>query len=104
MKINVNSMSRNELLKLQRDVEKALSGMEKKHKEDAKKALEDAAKKFGFTVDELVGKKKRGARAKSAPKYANPADKKQTWSGRGRQPAWVKQGLAKGKTLDDFAI
>jgi DNA-binding protein H-NS len=27
-----------------------------------------------------------------------------TWSGRGRQPGWIKEALAKGKGLDDFLI
>ena len=104
MKIDVNSMSRNDLLKLKSDIEKALANLEVKHKADAKKALEEAAKKFGFTVDELVGKAKGAPRSKGAPKFKNPADPKQTWSGRGRQPAWIKDGLAKGKKLEDFAI
>jgi DNA-binding protein H-NS len=38
------------------------------------------------------------------PKYRNPANPKQTWTGRGRQPGWIKDGLAKGKKLADFAI
>ena len=39
--------------------------------------------------------KKRG---KIAPKYRNPADHSQTWSGRGPQPRWFKAALRKGKT------
>jgi DNA-binding protein H-NS len=34
---------------------------------------------------------------KVAPKYRNPADKSQTWSGRGRQPVWFREALRKGK-------
>ena len=29
-------------------------------------------------------------RAKVAPKYRNPSDANQTWTGRGRSPAWVQ--------------
>src|SRR5689334_20704154 len=44
-------------------------------------------------------KKRSGAkRGKVAPKYRNPADHSQTWSGRGRQPRWFKAALRKGKT------
>jgi DNA-binding protein H-NS len=96
-------MSRGDLVKLKADVEKALVNLEQKHKSDAKKAMEDAAKKFGFSVEELVGKQKT-TRSKSAAKYRNPADPKQTWSGRGRQPGWIKEGLAKGKKMSEFAI
>ncbi|MEW7847626.1 H-NS histone family protein [Massilia aurea] len=34
-------------------------------------------------------------------KYRNPADPAQQWSGRGRQPGWVKAWVASGKSLED---
>jgi len=37
-----------------------------------------------------------------APKYQNPANATQTWSGKGKQPHWVEQALAQGKTLDSL--
>ena len=49
-------------------------------------------------------KKKGMKRAKVAPKYRNPADKSQTWSGRGRQPRWFKAALRKGKTERSLLI
>ncbi|MEM8513736.1 DNA-binding protein H-NS [Massilia sp. MP_M2] len=33
--------------------------------------------------------------------YTNPDDPAQQWSGRGRQPAWVKAWIAAGKSLED---
>ena len=36
------------------------------------------------------------------PKYQNPDNATQTWSGKGKQPQWVEQALAKGKTLDSL--
>ena len=65
------------------------------------------AKAHGFDISELFGGRGKGkARAKSTvkPKYRNPANADQTWSGRGRQPAWVKEALAKGKKMDDLAV
>lgn len=41
---------------------------------------------------------------KVAPKYANPEDSSQTWTGRGRKPAWVVAALESGKSLDDILI
>ncbi|MCU0910814.1 MAG: H-NS histone family protein [Rhodobacteraceae bacterium] len=104
MKIDLAGLSKAELQKLQADVEKALSNIDQKKKEDAKKAAEEAAKKFGFSLDELVGKTRGKAAKVSAAKYRNPANPKQTWTGRGRQPGWIKDGLAKGKKLAEFAI
>ena len=39
-----------------------------------------------------------------APKYANPANKADTWSGRGRKPRWFSEALAKGKKPEDLAL
>lgn len=36
------------------------------------------------------------------PRYRNPDDASQTWSGRGRQPKWVAEALAAGRTLDEL--
>lgn len=45
-----------------------------------------------------------GERAVVAPKYRNPENSDETWSGRGRQPRWLVAALKKGKKLRDFAI
>jgi DNA-binding protein H-NS len=38
------------------------------------------------------------------PKYRNPADPSQTWSGRGAAPQWVADRLAAGGKKEDLAI
>ncbi|MES2193616.1 MAG: H-NS histone family protein [Pseudomonadota bacterium] len=38
------------------------------------------------------------------PKFRNPAQPQETWSGRGRQPHWVSDLLATGASLDDCRI
>ena len=103
MKVNLKGVSEKELKKLQSDVEKALAKLAEGKRADALKAAEAAAGKFGFSLSDFVGtpaKKKK----KVAPKYCNPADKSQTWSGRGRQPIWYKDALAAGKAPEDLAI
>ena len=37
-----------------------------------------------------------------APKYQNPNNAAQTWSGKGKQPHWVAEVLAQGRTLDSL--
>jgi len=41
---------------------------------------------------------------KGGPVYRNPSNSAETWSGRGRQPKWVRDALARGKRLEDLAI
>jgi DNA-binding protein H-NS len=38
------------------------------------------------------------------PKFANPDDPSQVWSGRGKRPQWVTEKLASGLTLEDLSI
>ena len=76
------------------------------------------AKAEGYTLEELFGMSgNRGAKAaakpssragrklgKVAPKYRNPANPKETWTGRGTHPRWMAALIAKGKKADDFLI
>jgi DNA-binding protein H-NS len=41
---------------------------------------------------------------KVSPKYENPKNPAETWSGRGKQPRWVKAQLLAGMKLQDFVI
>jgi len=79
------------------------------------------AKSEGYTIEELFGTASaaaptRGKAAKKvsptagrklgkvAPKYRNPANTKETWTGRGKQPRWLAAHTAKGKKVEEFLI
>ena len=38
------------------------------------------------------------------PKYRNPSDPTETWSGRGKMPRWLKAQIGNGRIIDDFRI
>jgi len=38
------------------------------------------------------------------PKFRNPAESHQTWSGRGKRPHWVTELLDAGRSIQDFQI
>ena len=38
------------------------------------------------------------------PKYRNPDEPSETWSGRGKQPRWLVAQLSTGKQIGDFRI
>lgn len=52
-----------------------------------------------------IGAATATARTKAATqaKYRDPVSGRE-WSGHGRQPGWIKDALAAGRELDDFAI
>ena len=63
------------------------------------------AKTKGYTIEQLFGGRGRKAkRGKVAPKYRNPADPSQTWSGRGKRPRWFHAALKAGKREKDLLI
>ena len=55
------------------------------------------------TTRKAAGKKSSTAGTKVAPKYRNPADASQTWTGRGKSPIWVAE-LKKAGKLDAALI
>lgn len=89
-----------------------------------RKKLVALAKADGYTIAELFGgrtaaKKAAPARKtakaaktakprkpgkKVAPKYRNPANTKELWSGRGKQPRWLAEQVKKGKKVEEFLI
>lgn len=104
-KNELSTMTRKQLEALKDKVVNALREMDARDKEAARKAAEAKAKEFGFSLDDLVGRPNRKrARKPVAPKYRHPENAEVTWSGRGRQPRWIKEGLASGKDLEDYLI
>jgi DNA-binding protein H-NS len=101
---DLNGMSLDELKALQKDVAKAIDGYQNRKKADALAAVDALAREHGFTLFELVGGTSKAKAAPRPAKYRHPENPAVTWSGRGRQPAWIKEALAAGKSLDAFLI
>lgn len=109
---NLKSMKRKELEKLKANVEKALENLAHKDKKAALAAAEKAAAAHGFSLAELSGatapaktrKAKTGPKKISPPKYKNPANADQTWTGKGRQPDWFKSAITSGTSPDAMEI
>lgn len=104
MDLDLNKMSLKELKDLQSQVGKAISGYEDRRKREALAELEEKAKAMGFSLAELTGVTAGRKRSPSVAKYANPANKADTWSGRGRKPRWFTEALAKGKKPEDLSV
>lgn len=101
---NLNGLSLKELKDLQSQVAKAIASFEDRKKKEALAELQEFARAKGFDLEELTGAPVVRRRAPASAKYANPADKSDTWSGRGRKPRWFIAALAEGKQPEDLAI
>lgn len=109
MTIDLSTMTRLELEKLKSQVERALVVAAENDKKAALDAAEKAAAAHGFSLAEITGmmagrKGKSGVKSATAPKYRNPADHSQTWTGKGRQPEWFKSAIAGGTSPDMMEV
>jgi DNA-binding protein H-NS len=95
----LKSMSTDELWNLYEQVTSSLAGRiaaEKAKLEERLRTIE--------TVSNVVRLDQRRPYLKVSPKYQNPQNAAETWSGRGKQPRWLTAQLRSGKQLDSFLI
>lgn len=104
MNVDLNKLSLKELKELQSQLAKAISDFEDRRKREALAELDERARAMGFSLAELTGTATPRKRLPSTAKYANPANKADTWSGRGRKPRWFSEALARGRKPEDMAI
>lgn len=115
---DIKNMSRKELEKLKAQVEKQLEKLDKADRKAALEAVKQAAKAHGYSLNELTGGGSASAASKSGgkprkarangtvnpPRYRNPDNPDQTWTGKGRRPEWIKAAQSKGVDIETMAI
>jgi DNA-binding protein H-NS len=105
IEMDLEKLSLDELKELQNEVAVAIFNFEKKRKAETLAELEALAHAKGFSLKELLNNSNGKSTKKSvAPKYADPANLENTWTGRGRKPKWLVTALENGCTAEDFAI
>lgn len=127
MSVNINNLSSKELADLIVEANKRKKVLAKrKPASQVKAAVAKFLKSTGWTFDELYGrtgaakpapaadapasapKARKSTKGRSlgkvAPKYRNPANGKETWTGRGKQPRWLAAETGKGRNLEEFLI
>jgi DNA-binding protein H-NS len=120
MAIDLNRLSAKELEALIAQAKKRRDTLSKRKPiATVRSKLTQLARAEGYTITELFGGAPAPAKATAkkprtttkgrklgavAPKYRNPANPKETWTGRGKQPRWLATETAKGRKLDEFLI
>lgn len=94
------SMSIDELWALREEIGKTLAAK----LETEKRELEALIEKLGRETAPSPEARQRRPYPKVYPKFQNPAKPAQTWAGRGRQPRWMSELLAAGKSIDELRI
>lgn len=110
MAVDLKNLSPKELQAL---IAGAHAQMQESHASQVRSVREkmDAVlKAAGLTLDQVYPTRrgkgtKVGKKSSVAPKYRNPANAEQTWSGRGKRPLWLGAALKKrGTMLENFLI
>ena len=98
--MELSGMSSSDLRNLQEQIKRELKQRESQDLAKAREQILAIAQSVGVPLKDLIGASGRVKTGSVAPRYRNPADATQLWTGRGRQPKWVKDWLASGKSID----
>ncbi|CAA9317346.1 MAG: hypothetical protein AVDCRST_MAG71-1078 [uncultured Lysobacter sp.] len=123
MVIDINSLSAKELDALINQAKKRRTTLSKRKPiATVRTKLTQLARAEGYSIEELFGgpatverggrravekapsKKAGKSTGKVAPKYRNPDNPAETWTGRGKQPRWLAAHTAGGRELAEFVI
>ncbi len=103
--MDISTISTSDLKALLQEIPIELKRREKAERAALRKQLEDLASASGYSVSELFGLSGDKVQRDPVPtKYRSKTDPSLTWSGRGRQPQWVKIHLSNGGNLEDITI
>ena len=107
-KLNLDSMSVDEMWQLHEEISRVLSVRLTSEKRELENRLEQLRRDrqvpaLKSSVKDLSLTPRRKY-PRVHPKYQNPEVPSETWSGRGKTPRWLVAALKSGHKLEDFAI
>ena len=86
-----------------RTIHKEIGALLAQKRHEALEELRQKASLLGFSSDDFAPKKKKG-NGHATAKYRNIGNPDETWSGRGKRPAWLTDKLEAGHQLEEFLI
>jgi DNA-binding protein H-NS len=97
--VDLSTLTIEELEILRNDIDAEKMRRREEERERLSAEVHAAAARYSMSVNQFLkaGAKKR--RVAAAPKFRNPDNPKEIWSGRGKKPAWVQKALADGIEL-----
>jgi DNA-binding protein H-NS len=102
----LENLSEAELANMIANAQRALKERQSSKRREVVAKIREMAASIGVTVEINEGEKpatgKRGG--KVAPKYRNPNDPEQTWTGRGMKPRWLQALMDQGHDPSEFQI
>ena len=100
----IEKMNYAELSQLRTQIDRLMVERQNAERVALRQKLADMAKEHGLSLEEVLGKGRKG-KGSVAPKYRDPKNPDNTWTGRGRMPRWMVAATKGGKaSKDDFLI
>ena len=108
-KVDLGAMSTDEMWELHTKIGQLLSVRLNSEKRELEKRLARLRRDHELPNGEPAQVERSSAQERRRyprvlPKYQNPDEPSETWSGRGKQPRWLAQALKTGHTIDEFVI
>lgn len=107
-KPNFDGMSVDELWQLHEELSQVLSIRLTSEKRELEKRLaqlrREKESRQSETMDARSPPRERRKYPRVFPKYRNPEEPSETWSGRGKQPRWLTAALKTGHKIEEFVI
>jgi DNA-binding protein H-NS len=107
-KFQLDAMSTDEMWRLHMEIGRLLSVRLTSEKRELEKRLARLRRENEMQASDPVAgngvHRERRRYPRVLPKYQNPDEPSETWSGRGKQPRWLKAALKTGHAIEDFVI
>jgi len=100
--INLDNLSFEELERLKGGIDKTIEQKKQLELLELREQIDQLIEQSPFTLEEVLDARK--IRKPVPPKYRNPNDPSQTWTGRGRRPRWVEEFLDNDGDMADLEI
>jgi DNA-binding protein H-NS len=101
---DIDKMSYAQLTVMEQRIARAKAEKQDAERTQLRKKVTDFVKSEGFDIRDLFGGRAK-VRGAVAPKYRDPSNAENTWTGRGRMPRWMAAATKGGKAKkEDFLI
>lgn len=108
--MDLSNYSLAELRDLESKVKAEVKGRQAQELDNARKEILKIAESVGMPLELLMGSVKGGGgkgdkrKQEVAVKFRHPDDSSKQWTGRGRQPGWIKEWEAAGNDIEKLRV
>ncbi len=102
--MDLSNMSVGDLRNLQDQIKQEMKKREHLEVAKAREQIMAIAQSVGVPLKDLMASAPRAKSGTVAVRFRHPDNASQQWTGRGRQPKWVKEWVDGGKSIDKLRV